>query len=76
MKMQPPLLVLSATWPVCSARELAPPVALLAVPSTTALGPIPAQPAILCAMAALTQAILTARLVPPPSTRSSIQTPA
>ena len=69
------LLVLSATRPVFSAQELAPPAALLAVPSTTALGPIPVPPAILFAMAVPTQATRSVLHVPPQSIQSKGPTP-
>ena len=74
-KMYQLLLVLSATRPVFCAQELAPQAALLAVPSTTALGPIPVPPVILCAMAALAVEIRCAPPVQPLSIPSKGRTP-
>ena len=69
------LLVLSATRPVFSAQELAPPAALLAVLSTTAQEPILVLPVTLSVTAVPTQATHSVRHVQRPSTQSLIPIP-
>ena len=67
--------VLSAMMLVYSAPEPALPAVPLAALSTTMLGATLAQAAILCATAAPTQAIPSARPVLPPNTQSTTPTP-